>query len=276
MAITYCEKLRGKRSASISKDSVTRSITYLVKCDSGATDTPTIELAPSVAFGSAHPSDSTVFVSGVNTTEVDANVWTVEFTYTSPEPYECENPLLNCDPIFSWSTEKEEEIFKKDVADKAVVNSAGDQFAPLPTRLKSRAVLTIEYNRATFSGAVALALDNLTNSDTFEGAAPHTLLLSIESATQQWHKICGFYWKIRIKLTYNPDKWTPIKILDSGSRQISDVDPTKKELIKIKGREVTSPVPLKDGKAIEDPTQDPEYLEFEGYDDTSFHNLFYH
>lgn len=276
MAVIYCQEQQGsgKRNASVNKDSITRQRVFIVKTNSGSDDSTVVEVAPSISLGNAHPNDSLCFCMSVDSAEIEPLIWTVTFTYETLPPGECENPLLNCDPIYKWNTEKEEEAFNEDVDGKKVVNSAKDPFQPAPTRLKSRVVLTVTYNASSFSGATALALDNKINSDTFEGAAPKTLLLSIESATQQFHKLVGYYWQITLKMTYNPDGWSPMKIMDTGMREIDPDDATKKRLIKLKGREVTSPVPLKDGTAIEDPTQDPDFIEVKPYEEKAFSSLF--
>lgn len=281
MAILLCteQKGGGKRNGAVTKDSISRERTFLVVTSSDTDDSTDVETAPGIDLFDSHPSDSNIVCTSVSSTEIEpkkeGSVWEVRFTYeTSPWDACEENPLLNCDPKYSWSTEKEEEIFNEDVNGDKIKNSAGDPFQPLPTRIKSRAVLTVTYNAATFSGATALALDSKVNSDTFEGAAPETLLLSIESAVENWHKNVGYYWKITLKMTYKEDGWNPMKILDAGMREIDPDDATKKRHIKLKGNMVTNPVPLSDGTAIEDPDTDPEYLEFDPYDAIAFNSLF--
>lgn len=274
MAVIFCEE-QHNRSGQVTKDGATRTRQFAVKTNNSQDDDTTVEVAPGIAWGSVHPNDASIFVTDVSTTEVDINIWTVTFTYTTPDSSDpCEINPLTCPIEISWSTEKEEEVFNADVDGKKVVNSAKDPFQPLPTRLKSRVVLTAQKNFAAFDGSIALQLDSKVNADAYSGAAPGTLLSSIESATLLWHKVIGYYWQVRVKLTYNEDGWNPMKILDAGMREIDPDDATKKKLILIKGREVTSPVPLSDGTAIQDPTTDPDYLDFKPYNSITYSTWF--
>lgn len=281
MSVILCKEQKGsgKRNAEVTTDGRNRTRTFIVKTDSDNDDSTVVEVAPGIDLYDSHPNDAYIYCASVASTEVEpasvGSVWEVVFSYEDMSIDPCErNPLLNCDPKYSWSTEKEEEIFNEDVNGVKVKNSAGDPFQPLPTRLKSRAVLTVTYNAATFSGATALALDSRVNSSAFEGAAAETLLLSIESAVQQHHQVIGYYWKITLKMTYKEDGWNPMKIIDAGMREKDPDDATKKRHIRLKGNLVTCPVPLASGTAIEDPDADPEYLEFDPYESIDFNSIF--
>lgn len=268
MAIVSATELSGKRSASYTRDGIKRQRVFLVKSNSLTDDTPTIEAAPGITLYAAHPSDSSVYCTSIDTQELDQFVWQVTFSYESLTA--CEVNPLTCSAEYEWRTVKNEEVFEKDADGDEVLNSANDPFEPAPTRFKSNVVLTVKVNAATFSGSTALGYCNKTNSDTFQGADPGTLLLSIESAVTQEHDATGSYWAITYQMEYDPDGWD-LEILDAGMRQLDDQG--EKTNILIKGREVTTPQLLDGAGEVLAKGANPEYLDFKRYERIAFSGL---
>jgi hypothetical protein len=244
----------------INVDARNRTTEYVVKTG----DSALVESLIGVSIGSPHPEDSGIYCTSITSNEIEPRVWVVTCNYETVVYCELVDPTT-CPPEISWTTEKKEEVLKTDVDGNDVLNTVNDEFQPLPTRLKSRVVLTVTYNTASFSGATALALDSKVNSAPYSGAAAKTLLSSIESATRQYHSIIEFYWVVRVKLTYNEDVWNPMTILNTGMRRPDPDDSAKKKLILIKGREVTSPVPLSSASVPLEVTDALHYVEFTPY-----------
>lgn len=259
----------GNRTGQINLDSRSRTTEYVVK---PGTNTSLIESDPGISIGDAHPEDSGIYCTSITQSEVEPRVWVQTCTYETVDL--CEINPLTCDPKVSWSTEKEEEVFKVDVNGDDVVNTVGDQFQPLPTRLKSRIVLIVEVNSATFDGATALALDSKVNADSYSGADAGTLLSSIESAVLLNHFAVGDYWNIRVKMTYNPEGWNDQQILNTGMRQKDPDDASKKKNILVNGREVTSPVPLGDDSYPLDIGDALHYVTFDPYETITYGSYF--
>lgn len=111
----------------------------------------------------------------------------------------------------------------KDLNGREFKNSAGDPFEPAPEVMAYHPVLVIEKNFDDMGFTQAQSFVNHVNSDSYKGADPHTLLCrNIGFEPAQYQDSSGTthtYYKYRIELEYNADKWVPLEIADMGFRE---------------------------------------------------------
>jgi hypothetical protein len=159
-----------------------------------------------------------------------------------------------------------QENYDQDVEDTPVVNSANDPFSNPLVRDRGGITLTVTQNEQTFNGSTALQYCNCVNSNSFMGADPSTLKVTI-GATNVWDQKYGMYWTVVYTFEYNANTWDQT-VLDCGFYK---VDGVKKTLcLDHNNVPATTPVLLDGagGQLAADGT--PSYMTFKPYQAVTF------
>lgn len=225
------------------------------------------------AYATATESDSLSFLQRIRVDEDDAGDgcgWFITADYGPFDPTnQPENPLDE-PPEVDGEGAQFEEIADQDRDGNPIVNSAGDPFDPPLTKDDSRPVVRVVRNEPTFSLALAYQYRDKVNGQAWLGAEPRTVKAAPVKFRRLFHPTCGFYFQVAYEFAFNPKGWTR-RPLDAGLRQKVD---GAFEPIKDKGEPVSAPVPLDGAGQALAADAEPQYLEFEVYEEIDFSSAF--
>jgi hypothetical protein len=141
-----------------------------------------------------------------------ANTWTVTATYGPWQPdAHAENPLYQAAEV-QFDGETFTDIIQKDVLTGAVIkNTAGEQYDPPIEVEQDRLIFRVIRNEASpLNVATILGYSNKTNSDTWYGCDPKTVLSKRPTIERLWSQVLaddtgtGYYYKITYMFVYRP------------------------------------------------------------------------
>jgi hypothetical protein len=168
-----------------------------------------------VSFLTPHPEAGYVLAMTANVTNYNSSRWhyEVSWDYELPKQENADkNPLARPD-IWKWSTGglQVPALYYYDGSTvKPLQNSANDFFEGATVDI-STLQASISGNRATFDYAMAQAVSNSVNSDTYLGAPPGTWKCGGISAQPTVEVVDDQelrFWQVEVTLEYRPDKWS--------------------------------------------------------------------
>ena len=216
--------------------------------------TEAMVLAAGPALGSAHPSLQGMMcvAKSARPQRSDLRAWELSCSYVNASVEWQDNPLLR-PPVITWANVQYEEDLLRDIAGRAVLNSAGDYFDPPLKVQRSRWQVSYKRNRASVPSWITNYADAI-NSDQFVLGAltikPRCAKLDkIEIGPLQIENDVAFY-EVSYTFTLQRESWQP-SILDQGLYEVVNGE---RRRIRNAGEPVTEPVLLDGrGRAIEDP-----------------------
>jgi hypothetical protein len=172
-----------------------------------------------------------------------------------------------------------EEICDVDKDGNPICNSAFSPFDPPVTRDRTRPVIRVVRNEATFSDSTILAYADKVNSDVVETVYPaRTLKCSAPTAEKKFAQFTGNeYYEVTYVLHYNEKTWDK-SILDAGYEELDPADDTKRrKILDDSGQPLSSPAML-DGSGHKLPAPidhtDVNYMTFKVYEEIDFASSF--
>lgn len=212
--------------------------------DPGTSQTDIVNAVP-VSFLDPHPEAYYCRAMNQSVGNYSSSRWHYEVTwdYELPKQQNLDpNPLARPD-IWKWSTGglAVPALYYYDGSTlKPLVNSAGDFFEGATTDI-STLQASISGNRATYDYALAQAVSNSLNSDTYLGAPAGSWKcggISAQPAVEVVNAVEIRYWQVEVTLEYRPDKWNlqlpdvGWNYLDNGTKTRAYViDPDTKEKV---------------------------------------------
>lgn len=212
--------------------------------DPGTSQTDIVNAVP-VSFLDPHPEAYYCLAMNQSVGNYSSSRWHYEVTwdYELPKQQNLDpNPLARPD-IWKWSTGglAVPALYYYDGSTlKPLVNSAGDFFEGATTDI-STLQASISGNRATYDYALAQAVSNSLNSDTYLGAPAGSWKcggISAQPAVEVVNAVEIRYWQVEVTLEYRPDKWNlqlpdvGWNYLDNGTKTRAYViDPDTKEKV---------------------------------------------
>lgn len=201
---------------------------------------------------------------------------TVNYSSSSEEQEQAQKTTTSplAEPTqYSYSDQMFQEPYFRDTDDVPIVNSAGEQYAQMPTRDASRGSITITHNVSSFNDATAEGYRNKINtaSATINGHsyAARTLRVRSINATGPSERNGVTYWKETWVILKNLDTWDEV-FEDRGLNQL-DTNGEPKRILDADGIEVSKPYPLDgNGAAKALPTDAPATGTAKPYLATSF------
>lgn len=196
---------------------------WVVEVDSPTTTQTDIVNAPGVSFLMPHPEAAYCLAMNASVSNYSGSRWHYEVTWDyalpkqqNPDP----NPLARLD-IWKWTTGglSVPALYYYDDSDnlKPLQNSAEDFFEGATADV-STLQASISGNRSTFDYALAQAVANSVNRDTYLGGPPGTWKcggISAQPAVEVVNEVEIRYWQIEVSLEYRPDKWN-LQLPDIG------------------------------------------------------------
>jgi len=155
------------------------------------------------------------------------------------------NPVL-WHPEVNWGSEQFDEVVEKDRAGTAITNSAGDPFDPPLTETRSRSLLTLSRNEATWDPDWPETYENSVNDASIticgKTAAAGTAL--IRSLGAVYAEANGYeYWRVTYAIAFKSDGWAR-EVLDAGYYRAKKAGETERPRIERDGMAVTEPARL--------------------------------
>lgn len=270
MPLVSFEPIPGSRKASGNKDNQSFTRIYTLQTSDAA--------EPPELVATYLPWSVGDFINGwaitniaIDESSLDGCQWEVTVDYGTSEASD-PNPL-NEPWTYAVSYESHQVPIDYDIHQRPILNTAGDLFAEYMMRDDSRPVLTASRNFPSFPFNVANQYANTINRDSVFGADPRTLKFERITGQQQRTKINGndlTYFSVTIEITYQREGWQR-KVLNQGLREKKD---GKLVPIKIKGKDITAPVLLKQDGTKSEPSEPPYVLKFDLYREQNFQPLF--
>lgn len=207
----------------------------------------------------------------------DDKLWLAEILYTTDTPtsdQEPENPLDE-PPRKSWSFAPYQRPLHRDITGQPIINTAREQFDPLPEVDDNRIVLRYTRNLPGFNVPLMRQYRRAVNSDNFLGWPPRTVRVSgiqaDEVFTKEFHYWTASY-EFQMRGDDAEDDWK-LRLLNQGFRQLTGDDTTGHQyetILDKYGVPLNQPALLDlDGLELV-AGEDPIFLEFEGYFPRSF------
>jgi hypothetical protein len=116
-------------------------------------------------------------------------------------------------PLITWDAVQFTRPVVTDINGKPLVNTAGQQFDPLPEMDDSRVVIIYERNEPTFSATNAQNYRDALNSDQWNGMSPGTVKCCKIAASLEYEKGL-YYWRMRYEFHVR-DTWQ-LSIINQG------------------------------------------------------------
>lgn len=187
------------------------------------------------------------------------------------------NPVDQPTRVF-FESQTFEEICDKDVDGVPIMNSAYTRFDPPVTRDKTRPVLRVVRNEATFSDSTILAYADKVNSDVVGAYPVRTLKCSAPTAEKKFSQDTGNqYYEVTYLLSYNEATWDK-EVLDAGYEELDPSDPTKRrKVLDGSGQPISTPALLDgEGHPLPPPIDEDNavYLTFRVYEEIDFASSF--
>ena len=175
----------------------------------------------------------------------DPLYYEVTIEYSSEQTgQEIENPLSR-PTQYSYDDNIVQEPYFRDTDDLPVTNSAGDDFAALPSRGASEGVIVVTRNVSSFNDLTAESYRNTINSanKTINGVTytARTLLIAGWSATGPHLENGVTFWTETIRIAKRAATWDD-KFEDRGLNELSSGKP--KPILDAKNQPITAPYPL--------------------------------
>lgn len=187
---------------------------WVVEVNTPTTTQTEMVNAVGVKFLDAHPEAYYCQAQNVSVSNYDGSRWHYEVVWdyeiTAQENVD-PNPLARPD-IWKWSTgglQVPALCYYDGDTIKPLVNSANDFFEGATTDIATLQA-SISGNRATFNYALAQAVQNAVNADTYLGGAPATWKcsgISAQSAVEVVNDVKIRYWQVEVTLEFRPDGW---------------------------------------------------------------------
>ncbi len=282
MTITSVKEIWQGRGGSGSFEGRTYARVFLVTTDNNFDTAVEATFSGTPKLGDLHNRDEGAFCQDVLARQMpfSPTVWTITASYSSKREFEVkdqDNPLADAARIV-WTTEQ----FQRDVAidrnGKAVLNSVGYAFDPLPTADDSRPTVNITTNHAAVPDWI-LDTPNALNSTpvTIDGLPIGKEVAKIKSAniSEKRSRNDVTYRTLTLSIHLKKGGWQP-KILDEGFARIDPGDPEARESIALSdGTFPLRPVLLNgSGGILANPsTSNAVHLEFEFYPTFDYNNL---
>lgn len=223
---------------------------FILTLDNTAPTVSEIAAFVGIFHGSPHPEYPFLVMTDAQVTEGSPSPFHAEVTYSYEllEPDERDpNPLARPDIwAFSTSGASVPALFYYDGdTQKPLVNSAGDYFEGLETS-EAECRATISANRATFPLALAVAVTNTVNSDSYLGASAHQWKCIGISGQQQSEVVNDVevnYWAITSELAYRQTGWN-LQLPDIGYNYIDGGQKKRAYVLDEQGEQVASANPV--------------------------------
>jgi hypothetical protein len=206
--------------------------------------------------------------------------WLAEITYGPWDPLRHSN---DGDPAsqpirvyFEGQTFQEDVDFT--VSGNPVCNSASDPYDPTIKRDRTRPILRVIRNEASFTASTILGYADKVNSDVVGPYAERTLKCSCPIGEPKFSQFTGdTYYEVTYIIHFNPDTWDP-EVPDVGLWQLDPSDATKRlPILSEEGLPVTTPQYLDgSGHALAPPVDhtDISTITFEIYEAINFASSF--
>lgn len=212
-------------------------------------------------------------ISNINIDETDDPCqWTMTITYGSDDTEQDPNPL-NEPWVYSVNYDSEQVAVQRDVHNRPILNTAGDFFDSVMEIDQAAPTLTARRNFPSFPWNIANQYTNTINRDSVFGASPKTLKFMRLSGQQQQTKVNDqdlIYFDVSVEIAFRRDGWNR-KVLNQGFREKKDDELVP---IKIKGKDITSPVMLKRDGTRAELASPPHVIDFQVYREQNFGALF--
>lgn len=188
---------------------------YVVEVDNPSTSQTEIVNYVGISFLDPHPEAFYCRAMNASVANYNGSRWHYEVTWDYELPKQANvdpNPLSRAD-IWRWTTGgiQVPALYYYDSNDslKPLVNGAGDFFEGVTTDI-STLQASISGNRPTFDYALAQAVTNSVNSDTYLGGPPGTWKCAGISGTPAVEVVSEVeirYWQVEVSLEFRPDGW---------------------------------------------------------------------
>lgn len=252
MSVTAVNEIYGSRKTSVnSKGERTHRRIWHAKCDSPYDDGLVVLDEVGVVYGSIYATENSTDVgatcNNIDVELIDKSTWLWQVTATYGPEQDTNNPL-NEPPSYQWGVVRSQKLVDYDVFSTAILNAAGDPYEQGVQKSVALSTLTVQTNEKYFSWNTARAYNDCTNSNSWKGAAPGTLRVTI-TASDDWHQEIGEYWHVTYFFEHSkdPQGWDAV-VLNKGFNEV--VDGVKKKIM-LEGKEPSEAQLLdKNGKHI--------------------------
>jgi len=225
---------------------------------------------------SAHPSRPGLWLRSKQASQAadDGCKWDVVCSYDSTPKADLP---WNEPTLYAWGQQATEQICDFDVSSqKPIRNSAGCEFDPGISATRYEATLTVSRNELNFTYDKPLKYVGSVNASSFYTApAGYCMCTGIAASQQYYVNEAGYrtpYWSVQYNFAFRNKFGWQAHVLDAGYMEKSDSGDLI--AIVINGREPSTPVPLKDGKRLENPeSAEPAWLDFKIYPEHNFNSL---
>lgn len=218
--------------------------------------------------------DNDAFLTDVQLDPVEGNryEWNCKMRFGFlPEGEREENPF-DRPPKFEWLFNSGEKAIERDVHGRRIANAAGDRFDEIITREDSQPVLKITRNEPADMLFVGFDIRDTVNRNPWLGAPRRTVKFQPPRAVGQYSRLYGLYYEKSYEFKFSDETWRLV-MLNQGLRELKLIGAgPERELVpmKVKGTDITEPLALdQDGKRLPE-GQEPIYLEFDGYNESTF------
>jgi hypothetical protein len=253
----------------------------------------------SVGLGSAYqigaPADAwyevdpVVYLQGIDAepSAEDTRTWHVTLNYGpyTPELAAANNPPIGQAPTpvgeppsIVWGSNPYRAPYRRDVEDKAIINTVLDPYDQPPERDDSRSSLVISRNELSYSETLAKNFRDKINGATWFSYAPRTVKVKDIQATVIWVPASviakGYYWRVTYQFEFSADgKTWDDQILNQGRRGRTTVGGPIIHLKDTEGNFLTEPVALKEDGTRATAQADFFYLTYKPYKTANFSAL---
>jgi hypothetical protein len=247
---------------------------------------------PSISRYDVHPTDSGARAISLTSNPTESlGQYEVDITYSS-EPFDSGNPTN--DPTQSdqsvtptsrpWqisfdSVHTERLLGPKDLANKAVTNSANQPFDPPPTVPCSNLKVTIvayfvpSWNAAahvlTYQDSINNAIFNLVINPTNTLSFPAKTVRCTEYNVKGVNESGTAFWEATVVLEYRVKAWNPIQVLDAGTCYIKSMSLPPQPILDATGNPVSTSVCLDGSGHVLSSSGTPQYISFTGYNEVN-------
>jgi hypothetical protein len=207
--------------------------------------------------------------------------WTLTVDYAPRDGFndEADNQLPpdQRNAEISWAWEKFSRTDDKDADGKAYVNSAADPLDSPPEYRGAYTVLNMRQYEQVFIPITIPPTTLTVNDAPFQMTSTSPLLpagtILYEVGASNFAYVEGaYFYDISATMTYNPNGWNPVEVLDRGTRT-RNFDGTTEITKDSKGVPTGKPVLLDGGGGELPHGSDPIFLEFNSYLTTDFSTL---
>lgn len=185
-------------------------------------------------------------------------------------PQLIENPLLRPAEV-SINSVKQMMVLRKDKNGNLIANSAGAPFDPPLEYEDIRLGIDIIRNQRFFDAGVIGAFVGAINSKAWLSFPAKTVRCADITAKRAFEN-GFFYWVASYKFEYKSDKWNPVKVLNAGAYHIAPDGGGKLRFQDKLGNYLPKGLLNRGGHAL-DEGEDPDFLDFDVYEEADFADL---